>query len=93
MRDKGVTSVCLANEIGVSKVTISNLINNKTSPSLETLEKIADALEVPMWELFSSREDISSDELTALIECKGVFYKATTISELENIISNIKASL
>ena len=43
MVEKGVSSVSLADTIGVSKVTVSNLINNKTMPSVETLEKIASA--------------------------------------------------
>lgn len=61
MAEKNITSVWLANNIGVTKATISNLINDKTMPSLETLEKIADALEVPMWELFASMEDIQGE--------------------------------
>lgn len=61
MAEKNITSVWLANNIGVTKATISNLINDKTMPSLETLEKIADALKVPMWELFASMEDIQGE--------------------------------
>jgi transcriptional regulator with XRE-family HTH domain len=59
MVEKGMSSVSLADIIGVSKVTVSNLINNKTMPSVETLEKIATALNVPMWQLFASPEEIA----------------------------------
>lgn len=61
MGERNVTSVWLANEIGVTKATISNLINNKTMPSIETLENIANALKVPMWQLFASIEDIQRE--------------------------------
>lgn len=61
MIEKGVSSVTLANTINVSKVTISNLINNKTMPSIETLNKIANALDVPIWQLFTSPKDIKND--------------------------------
>ena len=61
MSEKGITSVELAEKIGVSKATISNLINNKTMPSIETLGKIATALGVPDWQLFASKEDVLSD--------------------------------
>ena len=61
MIEKGVSSVALANTINVSKVTISNLINNKTMPSIETLNKIANALDVPIWQLFTSPKDIKND--------------------------------
>lgn len=91
MVEKGVSSVSLADIIGVSKVTISNLINNKTMPSVETLEKIASALNVPMWQLFASPVEVTGKgELIALIQHKGDFYKANTIEELEKIIVDIK---
>lgn len=61
MAERKMTSVWLAKEIGVTKATISNLINDKTMPSLETLEKIADVLQVPMWQLFASIEDIRGE--------------------------------
>lgn len=61
MIEKGVSSVSLADMIGVSKVTVSNLINNKTMPSVDTLEKIATALDVPMWQLFASKEEVQGE--------------------------------
>lgn len=64
MQEKGVSSVVLAEKIGVSKVTISNLINNKTMPSLKTMEDIANALEVPMWQLFASPEEVGGNTFT-----------------------------
>ena len=41
MQEKGISSVVLAEKIGVSKVTVSNLINDKTMPSLKTMEDVA----------------------------------------------------
>ena len=61
MQEKGVSSVLLAEKIGVSKVTVSNLINNKTMPSLKTMEDIANALDVPMWQLFASPEEVGGN--------------------------------
>ena len=91
MVEKGMSSVSLADIIGVSKVTVSNLINNKTMPSVETLEKIATALNVPMWQLFASPEEVTGDnELTALIQHKKYFYKAVTIEELKKIVTEIE---
>ena len=91
MVEKGVSSVSLADTIGVSKVTVSNLINNKTMPSVETLEKIASALDVPMWQLFASPVEVNDkSELTALIQYKENFYKADTIEELKKIVAEIE---
>lgn len=61
MIEKGISSVSLADMIGVSKVTVSNLINNKTMPSIDTLDKIATALDVPMWQLFASQEEVQGE--------------------------------
>ena len=61
MQEKGVSSVKMADMIHVSKVTISNLINNKTMPSIDTLEKIAAALGVPIWQLFVSPSEITGN--------------------------------
>lgn len=58
MEEKGLTSVSVAAAIGVHKVSFSNIINGKINPSVETLERIAEALEVEMWELFASKEEI-----------------------------------
>jgi transcriptional regulator with XRE-family HTH domain len=66
MTEKGITSVSLSEKVGVSKVTISNLINNKTMPSLDTLEKIAEALEVPMWQLFASTDEVRPKETSII---------------------------
>lgn len=62
MQEKGVSSVKMAEMIHVSKVTISNLINNKTMPSIDTLEKIATALGVPIWQLFASPSDVAGNK-------------------------------
>lgn len=69
MQEKGVSSVVLAEKIGVSKVTVSNLINNKTMPSLKTMEDIANALEVPMWQLFASPEEVQPKKDGLSINC------------------------
>ena len=60
-------------------------------PSVETLEKIASALDVPMWQLFASPVEVTDkSELTALIQYKGDFYKANTIEELKKIVIAIE---
>ena len=61
MKEKGITSVMLSEKIGVSKVTVSNLINNKTTPSIETLDKIAEVLNVPLWQLFTSPDEVTKN--------------------------------
>ncbi|MGV8092501.1 MAG: helix-turn-helix domain-containing protein [Mangrovibacterium sp.] len=42
----------LAEMIGLTPQNLSKLINEKTKPSIDTFEKIAKALDVPLGELF-----------------------------------------
>lgn len=67
LSEKGVTSAELAGIVGVSKATVSNLINNKTMPSLDTLKKIADALGVEMWELFTEKPTSNKPNSNTLV--------------------------
>jgi transcriptional regulator with XRE-family HTH domain len=61
LRDKNKTAVWLAFEIGITQPNMSNIVNNKVNPSLETLEKIANALNVPISDLFEQpRKDVAA---------------------------------
>lgn len=52
LKEKKVTVVSLAGMIGIAQPSMSNIVNGKSMPSLETLDKIANALCVPVTELF-----------------------------------------
>lgn len=67
MDSKGMKSVELATRLGVTKQTISNMLNGRVMPSLETISKIADILEVPMWQIFADPDEIG-DNLASHIE-------------------------
>ena len=85
-KEQGLFMEDLAKKIGVTRITLTRNISG--NPTVETLQKIADALKVEVWELFTS--SISKEELTALIAHKGEFYRASTVAELENIVEKIK---
>lgn len=71
--------------------TRQNLYAILRSPSYPTLEKVAAALNVPIWQLFASPEEVAGkEELTALIHHKGNYYEARTIQKLKEIIKNIE---
>ena len=54
--EKKRTGVWLAQELGVSPVTISKWRSNITQPSLSTLSKIADLLEIDPRVLLNGKE-------------------------------------
>lgn len=51
MSKRNVTSAWLSEKVGISKVAVSNIVTGKSSPSLDNLIKIADALNVSITEL------------------------------------------
>ena len=88
IKEKGYNMTSFAEKMNTTR---QNLYAILKSPSYPTLERVAEALNVPMWQLFASPEDVTGEgELTALIQYKGEFYKATTIAELEKIATEIK---
>lgn len=62
LKEKGITSKELATKLGVTSGAISQYISENGNPNLKTLEKIATALNVPLWSLLVSKEEITKDE-------------------------------
>ena len=54
--EKKRTAKWLAQELGVSPVTLSRWCSNTTQPSLQTLDKIADILEVDPRDLLNGKQ-------------------------------------
>ena len=54
LKEKDMTVQDLANKLGVSRQALSRQINGKLL--VETAQTIADALNVPLWQLFTDSE-------------------------------------
>ena len=52
LKEKGLTGVWLASQVGITRPNMSNIVSGKSKPSLDTLERIASALNVPITDLF-----------------------------------------
>lgn len=50
IKGKGMTITELADKMGINRVNLSNMVNG--NPTVETLNKIADAIGCPVTELF-----------------------------------------
>lgn len=57
IKEKGKTITELADIMGINRVNLSNMVNG--NPTVETLNKIADALCVPVTELFEQPKNDS----------------------------------
>lgn len=92
IRDKGYKQEEFANIIGVSRSTLLGQIER---PSFSTMEKIASALSVPIWQLFVAPEDIkqevnSEPTFIALIKSGNETYSASSIDEAMEILEKLK---
>ncbi len=56
IKEKGYTQEQFAQKMGVSRMSLVKTLSG--NPSYETFQRIAEALEVEMWELFVSKEEI-----------------------------------
>lgn len=66
LKEREMTQQNLADLMGVQLQSVKQMLN-KESLRTDTLKRIADALNIPMWELFVSREEIMNS-------CKGVIF-------------------
>ena len=62
----------LAQILGVTRITLTRNING--NPTMETLQKIASALNVQVWELFTAS---TTGEINGFVEYRGTIYKNT----------------
>lgn len=66
-KDKGVTLAEIASKIGVAQASLSKMLGG--NPTIGTLEKIATALDVPMWQLFASPEEVQLKKNSISVKC------------------------
>lgn len=94
LREKGVTSKELAEKLGVTPVTISYIVTNKTTPSLDMLCRIAKELNVKLSTLLGEeplRIVDTSKEFAAFVRYKGIHYTADTLDEFFKQVDELKA--
>lgn len=94
IKEKGYTIQDIAKKMGVNRVTLTLTLQG--NPTYKKLKEIADAIDCNIVDFFRDETNNSStckgedNELTALIQHKGDFYKASTIEELEQIVEKIR---
>lgn len=67
IKEKGYTQKEFAERLGMTAVGLAQIVAGK--PSYTTLEKIADALSVEVWELLVSKEEVTGKTSTASLSC------------------------
>lgn len=88
LENSGIKVSSLAESVGITRANMSNIVNGKSMPSIETLEKIANALEVDITELFASS---SSGGIIGVIRIGDANYNINSVSDLWNLVNGIEA--
>ena len=89
-KEKGITLEDLAKRLGILRTSLSQALS-RNSFSTDKLSDIADALNVPMWQLFASPEEIAgAGDFVAFIKDGREIYHADSWQELEKLVSNKK---
>lgn len=81
IKEKGLTIQALADQMGINRVNLSASING--NPTVETLEKIASALEVDITALFGSTNEC---EVNGFIKIKDSIYEVHSFDDLEMLL-------
>lgn len=84
LKEKGMTSLMLSEIMGVSQETISKMIGSKGNPTLDSLNKLAKALNVKAWELMEDPTGING-----FIEIGDVVYKIRSKEDIENVLTKL----
>ncbi len=86
LKEKKITAVSLAATLGIAQPSMSNIVNGKVMPSIETLEKIATSLGVEFVDLFEKRGDF-----VALISMGGNNYRFDSVEALKSFANTLNA--
>lgn len=93
LKEKGITSKELAEKLGVTKVTISYIVTNKTTPSLDMLYRIAKVLNMKLSTLLGEEPLIinnTKDDFIAFIKQGGELYSASSIAEARALLDKLE---
>ena len=88
LESKDIKVSSLAETFGITRANMSNIVNGKSTPSLETLEKIANALEVDITELFAPS---SSGGIIGVIRIRDTNYNINSVLDLSRLLDRIES--
>ena len=85
-KQKGLLQKELAEKVGVTDIALR--ASKKGNPTVGTLEKVANALNVEVWELFT--ESPGESEISGFIKAKGTIYEIKSRQDIENLLKSIQ---
>lgn len=93
LQAQGISKAELARRMGTTRQNITTLLRN---PSVNKCAEIAQALNIPLWQLFASPEDVAAhhdnNEMCAFVRIDGVHLHADTWEEFWAIVDEISST-
>ncbi|MGV8095998.1 MAG: helix-turn-helix domain-containing protein [Mangrovibacterium sp.] len=86
LKKRGQSISAFADQVGIAQANMSNIVNGKTSPSLDTLERIADTLELPIADLFVT------GDVSGFLKYQGEIFEVRSVQDIEGLLHKIKVS-
>lgn len=83
-KERGTTLKELAGKMGIARESLTRALNG--NPTLLTIQGIATALEVEVWQLFTG----SGNALNGFVEYRGEIYRIQTPADLEKLLAMVK---
>lgn len=80
LKEKKLTKTDIARRMELSRESLYRILSG--NPTLDNIVKLANALEIPISELFAT----GMGELSGYIEHRGIIYRITSFNDLENIL-------
>lgn len=84
-KEKGITQQALAKKLGIQYQSLYAALNG--NPKMDTLEKIAEALNVSVVELFAP---VEKTDVLGIIRIKNIFHEVKSIEEIEKLVRDYK---
>ena len=91
MQEKGLSQVQLADKSGLAKGTLSRILNGKQELKPNTIEKIANALEVSFYDVAESLDDDSARfQVAGYIDYCGDIVRIKSLKDLKKQVADIE---
>lgn len=84
----GITQDEIAKRLGINRVSVNRLLNDKNDMRVSTAEKFAAAIGCRIGELFEEEKDT---DFAAFIRYNGIHYTADTLEEFNTIVEEIRS--
>ncbi len=86
LKERGITSIELADYLGIAENSLSRIITEKRRPRFELLIDIAERLNVEVWQLFKG----SDKALEGYVKFKGTLHRIQTKKDLEELLKKME---